>query len=491
MSNVAILKHGYISVPEYNINPAGKLERSLSIWNAVCHRLEPIGYSYNETTKELRIPAGVGVNAVATCLDREPTANYGTDTAAKAKFNMKFAPRSELQRHLVAFMSGSGPYYFNKNHSQISIVAGTGEGKTFCAVMALSIMKMRGIVITTSSKLRSHWKNKMMEYTQLTESNILLIDSSKMLERLVFEDKPIKYSFFTTTHDTLNSYGKKYGWDALEIAFLKLGIGVTIIDEVHRDFANTVRILTHTNTRKYLLLTATFGRSEHEQKKVYLRCFDTVPQYDQDKRMGSTSQKHIVGFVHLYSTRPDMALQLACESRMGFNKFTYAKQQLEYDKRFFDRLDTYVDHLSVKGKMKTLIFCSAIASCMAIANFIANKHPEVTVGQYHSKVKLQQDEKDKLLDTCDVVVTTSGSLAEGADVDGLHCVINLESFSSEIQSKQMPGRLRNLNDGRPYYYIDLVDVGYRKAKNQYNEREKVYLRNFGELKVYDETKKKR
>ena len=50
MSNVAILKHGYISVPDYDIEPNEGLERSLSIWDAVRHKLEPLGYSYNEVT---------------------------------------------------------------------------------------------------------------------------------------------------------------------------------------------------------------------------------------------------------------------------------------------------------------------------------------------------------------------------------------------------------------------------------------------------------
>ena len=65
-----ILRHGYISIPNYTMGDCSWLENILSVYDEVYHKLIPVGYYYDEEKEELRVPAGLGVNSVARALHR-------------------------------------------------------------------------------------------------------------------------------------------------------------------------------------------------------------------------------------------------------------------------------------------------------------------------------------------------------------------------------------------------------------------------------------
>lgn len=486
-----ILRHGYISIPDYTLGDNLRFENMLSVYDDVYHKKDPLGYYYEEETRELRVPAGIGINMVAKMLNREADVDFVSDEPRKAIFNLKTEPRSVSQKNFISFLSGEGAFTCNAKYSQICVVAGTGEGKTYCAIAALSFLRMTTIVISNTVKLRLHWKQKVMSYTGVTDDDCLLLDSSAKMERLMKQTKPIRYKFFSATHDTIDSYAKKHSWNAVGEFFKKMGIGVTIIDEVHKCFGNTVRVLTHTNSKKYFVLTATFKRSEFRQNKIFQICFSSIPKYIQKEREGGeSSQKHITGVMVIYNSKPSMATEMSVNGPKGLDKFKYANYLINYDPEFFKLLGLYLTHFALNGGMKTFVFCGSIDACSSVANFAANMFPNLKVGIYNSGVKLKQAEKEKILEDCDIIATTSGSLGEGADVDGLHAIINTEAYRNEIAAVQNPGRLRDLNDGKKYYYVELINKGFKKVFDQFKSRKKIFEENMGDIKTVDYTKKR-
>lgn len=476
-----ILRHGYISIPDYDFGDSVVLQNFLSEFNEISHKREYYGLSYDENTRELRVPMGVGINMVANILNRNPVVDYNADSQRAADINLNIMPRDKLQEQIITDI-----VLKNRKYSQSCIIAGTGVGKTYCAIACSSFFKNAVMVISHSSKLRTHWRKKILEYTDLEKDDVMVMDSSKKVMKVLEEESWEDYKIFTTTHQILYSLAKQKGWDYISELFDKFGIGFTIIDEVHRQFRNTVRILTHTNTKKYLLLTATFKQSAYAQNRIFQMCFKTVPKFIQDDIINGKSQKHITGYVIEYNSRPSMESQLSCEVRGLFNTVYYDNYLVTKDPLFYTVFDQYVQ-LCINGVKpfngKGLVFCGSINACEILAKHTYKlvDGSDTVIGIYHSKVGITKEEKENLLKTADIIFTTSGSLGEGADIEDLHYIIDIEAFRSEILRDQVPGRLRDLNDGHKFNYFKIANIGFRRVASQLTECARTWEKNFGSV----------
>jgi len=477
----AILRHGYISIPDYKFGDSVVLQNYLSEFDEISFKREYYGLSYDPNTKELRVPMGVGINMIANMLNRKPEVDYSVDSQRPVDINLKVMPRDGLQEQIITDI-----VLRNRKYSQSCIVAGTGVGKTYCAIACSSFFKNAVMVISHSSKLRTHWRKKITEYTDLEKDDIMVMDSSKKIIKVIEEESWEDYKIFTTTHQILYSLAKQKGWNYISELFDKFGIGFTIIDEVHRQFRNTVRILTHTNSKKYLLLTATFKQSARAQNRIFQLCFKNVPKFIQDDIINGKSQKHITGYVVEYNSRPSVETQLDCEVRGLFNTVYYDNYLVTYDPLFYEVFDKYV-LMCINGvkpfKGKGLVFCGSINACEVLAKrtFTLINDSNTIIGIYHSKVNISSKEKEDVLKNADIVFTTSGSLGEGADIEGLHYIIDIEAFRSSILSEQIPGRLRNLNDGHKFNYFKIANVGFKRVASQLTECSRTWKKNFGTI----------
>ena len=478
------LHHGYISIPNYNKGECPYLENILSWYDETYHNRHYDGMYYNEETKELRIPLGFGANSAAKMLNRIPKAEYIPDEPRPININLTVPPRDAIQSDIIRFVVDGTVKY-----SQAAIVASTGIGKTYCAIASAVSYKFATLVICHRNKLRVHWGEKIPKYTSAKGKNdILILDSSTKMLKLLDSKKPIKYKFISTTHAVLASFAKRYGWEKVRELTKRLGIGFLIIDEVHRCFANTIKILTHTNVKKYLLLTATFKRSNRFENRIFHSCFSCVPKYVQANVTGERSQKHISGMVIEYNSSPSMEVQLSCESPVGgisspwYVNWVVEKDPLFY-KVFASILGRCVDGTKPFGG-KGMVMCGSIHACGVIAEFVKKSlGNDIKIGVYNSGVKMKESDKIKLTETCDLIITTSSSLGEGTDMDKLHYVIDIETYRSEILAEQIPGRLRDLKDGHYYHYIKICNIGFTKVANQLQDCIRTYEKNMKSLNI--------
>ena len=479
------LHHGYISIPDYNFGESSYLENILSWYDETYHKRHYDGLYYEKEKRELRIPLGFGANSAARLTGRYVKPVFQEDEPRKVSIKLTVRPRDDVQEGIIRYTVEKCSKY-----SQSAIVASTGIGKTYCATACAAYYQTATMIVCHSSKLRLHWGKKIPGYTNTTDKQILIVDSSaKILSVLKKPQSAIKWKFVSVTHSVLSSFGKRYGWERVREFTKKLGIGFLIIDEVHRCFANTIKILTHTNVRKYLLLTATFRRSNRYENRIFASCFSSIPKYEHTKVSGEKSQQHINGFVFMYNSHPGMEVQLGCEipNHAGINCQWYDNYLVDQDPMFYSVLGKVLD-ICIRSckpfKGKGMIMCGSIHACSVIGNFIKKSMgEEVAVGIYNSSVHLKREEKDQLLDTCDIIITTSGSLGEGADIPNLHYVIDFETFRSDVLSEQVPGRLRDLKDGHKFNYIKICNIGFVKAFSQLRDCIKAYEKNMGNLKV--------
>ena len=146
----------------------------------------------------------------------------------------------------------------------------TAYGKTLLSVYLASVFNYKTMIMCFSVEILSQWIKTITKKTTFQSDKILLIDSSKILQGILdntFDYK--KYDIFLCTPKILTSFCNKKGYSELNKIFSKIGIGLKIFDEAHRNMANLIKINASTNVRYTLYLSADFGQADPELEKYF------------------------------------------------------------------------------------------------------------------------------------------------------------------------------------------------------------------------------
>ena len=456
------------------------LLRNLSVWEEVIHQYVFPMYEYIEDTKELRIPAGLRESYLGKWLSNNPKnpVDYTYyDGKTVPVFNppratMFYEPRSNIQVKALEFLN-------NFKLPQRFLSLDTGDGKTFCVVSYCVRSGQVPAVFVSSLRLLEQWKEKILEYTDIPEEEILTVADGG-IDKIDF-GKP--YQFLLFSHRTVGDYiSKKDG--NLEDLLRRLNYTIKVFDEAHQDMESIARIDRHTFAPS-LYVTATPMRTNRYEDELYQRMYKTVPKFrSTDQNIVEKSEKYHTVVICKFNSSPSMDFQIAFQkaSRLrGFNVPTYSKYILEekftdYAEKVFKILYQVV--LS-QGKVnrKTVILVKTIDLLDSLKEFIdeelTSRGLYLTTTRFHSKVP--KGEKEQALDG-DIIFSTDSSLSTAIDIPGLEAVISLIPTSSETLTRQMLGRLREI-PGREVYYFDLVDSGFKECTRQlYNRKKNVYTR---------------
>lgn len=475
-----IIKYAtYCEVEDYELGECPKLEGMLSKYNKLYYRREAVAMDYDEESSTLTIPAGMNLKYISYLLGRPVDDNTITNTYDSVSIKLTGFPRSELQNDLIKFLIGLDQYQFNGNMTQLVGNAETGEGKTFCAIAAISFLSMKTIIIVNRKNIVKNWIDSIDTYTDLDRRRICELNT-RMIEKIMDDPSIVKkYRVFVTTHRTIASNAAKYGWNWIRCLFANLRVGLKIYDEAHMEFHNMMMIDFHSNVRRTFYLTANMERSSYDENSIFQKCFKAVPRFDQVKLGYTDSKKHITMFVNRYNSHPSVQEISACKNVQGFNKNAYSDYQVTSDTQFFEILDQYVRRMTVEKGFRTLILVSKITSCEAVKEFFASIYPGLSIGVYNSSI--DKHEKQRVLDEDQLIVSTSASLGFSETIANLRLVINCEAFRSKITGNQASGRLRRLGDDIMCYYVELVDTGFASIRAQFKERESRYKKQFKEI----------
>lgn len=484
-SGIIKVNHTHMLIPNYELGDCEELERQLSTWDKICYRFNPIGFYYDEERKLLRIPRGLDISYIERKFPSKLIEfSYTPDPYDKVVFTLRTMPKSDIQKKSIAFLLGEEGFKYTKKYSQQSLNLDTGDGKTYCVIASLTFLNMKSLIVTHTESIKKQWKESLVKFTSLSDPYICNISGSNVIDKLIAKiesGKTLPYKVYLVNHATIRSYAKMNGWESITKLFQLLKIGVKVFDEAHLEFENLVRIDLFTNTKKTFYLTANFERSGIEENIVFEKCFRHIVKYGVETK--EEKRKHIKYLGVLYNTHPSLMEQSSVKNVHGFDKNKYCDYQIKKDK-FFEVVHSMLD-ICMTHEGKILILLSKIDACKImyedLTEYLHHKGSHYTVSIYNSSIP----EKEKALALeRDIIISTQKSLGTGNDIKGLRSVIMTEQYSSKIIANQTAGRLREYSKEDYTFYIEIVDIGFKRVHEMYKKRVPIFKKKCAQVGEY-------
>lgn len=458
-----------IVINNYNFGDCKQLENYFKIYDRVNHNYYYLGLYYDDKNKKLYLPRGIDIWLVEKLIGTDAHVHINSHYKYQRFDNIyiKFLPRDDVQKEALRFMLGKKEYRKTAGDSQLSVNLLTGKGKTYVTIAALAYMGIRGIVITNSIGWLEQWKNKAIEYTNITDKEIYNISGSIQVQKTLrsSDEYLMRYKLFLVTHDTLQSYASNHGWESIGKLFEHLKIGVKIYDEAHLNFMNMCMIDFFTNVYKTFYLTATPAKSSDDENRVYQLCFRNIPSIE---LFDGDVDPHTKYIAIMYNSRPNPIQISSCKNAYGLDRNGYTNYVVKQDN--FNKLLVILMDIGLRATMqagqKFLIYIMTNEAIKIVYQSIIEKFPELRndIGIYTSIVS--KEEKQIAL-TKRVILSTTKSAGAAVDIPGLRMTIILaEPFKSEVIAIQTLGRTREDNT----MCIDVIDTGFNQCLNYYYKK---------------------
>lgn len=459
-----VVKHSRIEVNNYDWGDCPKLEYIFSVYDPIRHTSFIKGIEYDEENKRLYLPRGIDMYWVENTFCCTPIVDKKYDNYINSDpVPIKYLTRNERQLEVLKFILGEDKYNYTQAHSQLAIFCTTGFGKTFVTIASICFTGTRAIIITSSIDWLNQWKEKILEYTPLSEKQIYMIAGSASIDK-IFNRDPMEYNIFLASHSTLKSYGDRYGWDKIDDLFKHLKCGMKVYDEAHLYFDNICKIDYHSNTKKTLYLTATPQRSNADENNIYQLYFKNIPSIDLfDEELDPHTHYMAIHF-NSHPTPYDIK---NCKGGYGFNRINYTNYVVGQE--YFLKLVTILVDMLLPTPGKILVYIGTNYAIRVVYEHIISEFPflDGNVGIYTSTVK---DNKAEQLYK-KIILSTTKSAGAASDISELDCTVNLaEPFKSPVIAKQTLGRTR----ADDTLYIDIVDTGFYYTKKYYQEKKMVF-----------------
>lgn len=456
-----IVRNTCIIINDYHLGDSPELEQVFKIFNPITHKFDTFGMYYDEANEKLYLPSGLDLWKVRSYFGeryykREESHPFKTIDDIK----IKFKPRDEQQEEALRFMVGVNEYEENQYAHQLSVNLNTGKGKTYCSIATICFFKIKSMIITGSNTLLSQWGDEILKYTNINPSEIVHITGSDVINMILLgkSKKAEEGKIFLCNHGTLKSFGDNYGWDNVYRLFEVLGIGLKFYDEAHTHFENMLMIDYFTNVYKTFYVTATPGRSNYKENRIFQLSIKNVPGID---LFDENNDPHTSYVAIKWNSRPSPEQISMCKNKYGLDRMKYI-DYVTKQPAFYDMLRVIMD-LVLKCKGKVLMYIGTNDGILRVYHWIGTNYPEFLgdIGIFTSllpKEEKLREKKKRLL------LSTTKSAGLGEHIEGLKMTIVLaEPFKSEIIARQTLGRTRDPNT----MYVELVDLGFKYIRKFY------------------------
>lgn len=382
---------------------------------------------------------------------------------------------TEIQYDILNKILNSNGGIMNTNEWFVHLQ--TSYGKTLLSVYLSSIIGQKTLILCFSTEILKQWIKTYEEKTTFDMSRILLVDKSAIF-KAILEDKfnHDKYDVFVCTPKLISSFGKKNGYDTLDIIMKKIGIGLKIFDEAHRNIGNLIKINGTTNIKRTLYLSADFGQANHILEEQYYRIFYNVPIIEPSEDL-KPNMRYTQAIVIMYNSEPTMTEIPSINDRYGYNSQRYIDYQFKKEK-IFDAIYIVMDKI-IKDEYRTLILLNHIDHIDILKEKLEERYNDkYTIGRYHSEVS--SEEKSFTKDYSKIIISTYSSFGTGIDTTNIKYVLSLNQ-SNKIEDNQAAGRARPLPDGSDVMYFMFIDKGFKYCMDKLRSR-LIYLK---ETKIKD------
>lgn len=464
MKNKITVRNTCIIINDYNMGDSPQLEEIFKIYDMITHSFNNFGMYYDEKNKRLFLPSGLDLWKIKGYFNEK---YYDRETAHPYKhiqdIKMKLLPRDEQQQEALRFMVGVNEYENNFHSNQLSVNLNTGKGKTYCSIATVAFFKIKTMIITGSNSLLSQWGQNIISYTNLQEKDIVHISGSDSINMILQgkSQKALNGQIFLCSHGTLKSFGDTYGWDGVYRLFEILGIGIKIFDEAHTHFENMLMIDYYTNVYKTYYVTATPGRSNWRENRIFQLSIKNVPNID---LFDENNDPHTDYIAIKWNSRPTPQQISACRNKYGLDRMKYI-DYITKNSNFYSMMHIIMD-LVIKCKGRVLMYIGTNDGILRVYHWIGTNYPEFIgdIGIFTSLLSKEQKLKEKQKK---ILLSTTKSAGLGEHIEGLKMTIVLaEPFKSEILARQSLGRTRDPKT----LYIELVDMGFRYVKKFYFDK---------------------
>jgi len=450
-----------------------ELEKSLSVWDPITFSYSAQFYYFDEENNKLYLPRGIDIEKLKMELKLN---NYNFKSELKTKrksrtnkqINMKMQPRDNIQKNAIKFLTNLP---LSDNFSQKILSLATGNGKTYCAINAISKTKHVPLIMVDQDSIVEQWKTRIIEFTDTTEDEIYKISGSKSIDSLLKLDKNeiSKYKFFIGIHRTFkNLMENKTLFDSF---MEKIKITLKVYDEAHVEISNIFNMDMRIDCPSWYL-TATPSRSDYREDKVFQAIYKNVPKYSGKSKF----KKYSNVIIYKINSRPSVKEIEKLKTKYGFNGNEFSKLMNTDNYKMYEKeLVNIIFGLINKDETRKTAVVFHLNSSVdlfydKLKHIIERNNLKVSIGKFNGNIK--KSERSKALDK-DLIITTGKSFAKAIDVKDLECLINTVPFSSNTMAEQLMGRLRKI-ENKEVYYFDLIDIGYPQCKNQLYYKKKTY-----------------
>ena len=457
-----VVRNTSIIINNYHLGDSPQLEEIFRVFDPITHKFLFFGMYYDAANQRLYLPAGLDLWKVRSYFGEQTyyrESNHPFVSIGDIK--IKFRPRDEQQQEALRFMVGVNEYEENQYANQLSVNLNTGKGKTYCSIATICYFKIKSMIIAGSNTLLSQWNDEILRYTNLTKNDIVTINGSDNINMILMgkSNKAMNGKIFLCNHGTLKSFGDTYGWDQVYQLFKVLGIGIKFFDEAHTHFENMLMIDYFTNVYKTYYVTATPGRSDWRENRIYQLSIKNVPGID---LFDENNDPHTSYIAIKWNSRPTPQQISMCRNpKYGLDRMKYINYVTKQP-NFYLMLHVIMD-LVLKCNGRVLFYIGTNEGILRVYYWIATNYPEFLgdIGIFTSLLSKEEKlrEKNKKL-----LLSTTKSAGLGEHIEGLKMTVVLaEPFKSEIIARQTLGRTRDPNT----LYIELVDMGFQSIKNFY------------------------
>lgn len=453
----------HYEIEDYDIGDCYELEKQFKTFDEV-NFTEDFYYRYDNRSRILYIPRGFDKTKLESLL-HVPVINSGTcNTHLRTVFNMKLGPRYQVQKESIRFLLGKDEYKYTTKASQLVLSLPGGVGKTYCMVAALSYLCMKFIVIVHNAEIREQWRARLLQYTNMPDSAIITVTSTKTLHNMMKDKKIRNHSCYLVTHRLLGNYMKEYGFDSLNELFIHLGIGAKVVDEAHKEFKEILEIDYATNVKKSYYLSATFGKTDYKENMIFQKSFNQV--YKLSKSSDEIGIERTTYYIASFFKSGISAIEsMSMKIRYKFSVQRYFNIEMEYG-AIFKQVNKWLEWVYITKQVtgKTFILSPKKDSCDICYKLAKELFPDKKCCVHYTGSKV-----DNLSDY-DIICATSKMLGTGLDLDDLRCIINLEPIGSAVNIDQIIHRLMRGKSTEPTYFIDVVDKSVPHTITMYNRR---------------------
>lgn len=385
-------------------------------------------------------------------------------------------------------------YIVSEGNSKV-IELDPGKGKTFIALKAIDILKVRTF-FCIKSKYIDKWIEDAHEAFDLQKEDLMVVRGSSSLVQLLRLAKEgmlnakiilcsnTTFGIFLKEYEAMGEYITEHKWPCLPHEMWELlGIGLNIVDEAHEFLHFNYKMRLYTNVAKTLDLSGTLISNDAFVKRILETLHPLENRFFEKERIPHANAQAI--FYDIFNVQKRAKYinpTINAYSHSRFEKSIMSNNKLlnGYLDMIFDIIER--DFIDVRKEgQKMAVYFATKKMCTLAHHELEKRHKHISVRRYIGEDDYEATRKG------DLIITTLKSMGTAIDVPGLVRLLMTDSLGSLQGNIQVLGRLRPIKDypDQDPVFTYLVCKSIDKQMNYHREKLEMFKGRVKEHTLFD------